>query len=121
MGYTTTFNGRFNLDRELEQAHYVSLLKFSETRHEDRDEMPSYPGIWCDWAPTEDGMGIEWNGAEKFYDYVEWLQYIIDNFIKHWGYVLNGEVTWEGEGSGDLGKIIVKDNVVTHKRGRIVY
>lgn len=79
------------------------------------------PGLWCQWVPSGDGSQIEWDGNEKFYNYVEWLRYIITNFIEPWGYVLNGEVEWEGEDSGDIGKIVVKNNVVSIKRGRVVY
>jgi hypothetical protein len=35
--------------------------------------------------------------------------------------MLNGEITWEGEDSNDLGKIIVTDNVVEVKTGTITY
>lgn len=74
------------------------------------------PGLWCDWAPTEsdnkDSSGLEWNGTEKFYDYTEWLIYLIENFLRPWGYVLNGQVQWAGEDSDDRGVIHVKDNQV---------
>jgi hypothetical protein len=79
------------------------------------------PGLWCQWVPTKDGKGIEWNGAEKFYEYVEWLEYIIEHFLISWGYTLNGEVEWCGENRDDIGKIIVTDNEVSTKGGRIVY
>jgi hypothetical protein len=79
------------------------------------------PGLWCQWVPTEDGTGIGWNGAEKFYNYVEWLDYLIKHFLKPWGLVLNGEVEWQGEDQGDVGKIIVKDNVVTTKKAKITW
>lgn len=69
-------------------------------------------GLWCKWAPSEDGNAIEWNGAEKFYNYVRWLEYLIDNFLEPWGYVLNGVVEWEGEDRDDVGRIKVADNVV---------
>ena len=79
------------------------------------------PGLWCQWIPNDEGTVIEWDGGEKFYEYEQWLEYIIDNFLKPWGYVLNGEVTWEGEESGDLGKLIVEDNVVIIKTGTVTY
>jgi hypothetical protein len=79
------------------------------------------PGLWCQWVPSADGSHIEWNGAEKFYDYVAWLQYIIDNFLKRWGYTLNGEVEWQGEDSSDFGKIVVSNNVIKIKKGRRTY
>ena len=70
------------------------------------------PGLWCQWRPSDDGMEIEWDGGEKFYDYNIWLKYIIKNFLQPKGYVLNGEVQWEGEDRGDSGIIFVKDNMV---------
>jgi hypothetical protein len=81
----------------------------------------SMPGLWCQWVPTNDGAGIEWDGGEKFYEYQEWLGYLIANFLRPWGYVVNGTVTWEGEDSSDKGKLIVKDNTISHKVGRTVY
>lgn len=71
------------------------------------------PGLWCQWRPTEDGTGIEWDEGEKFYEYAAWLRYIIANFLKPWGYVLNGEVKWQGEEMDDRGLITVADNKVS--------
>lgn len=76
------------------------------------------PGLWCQWVPTEDGRGIEWNGAEKFYAYVEWLRYLVEHFLTPWGYRLSGTVEWQGEESSDFGRIVVKDSVVTTAKGR---
>lgn len=75
------------------------------------------PGLWCQWIPTADGGGIQWNGMEKFYDYVEWLQYLINNFIEPWGYVLRGEVNWQGEEAADVGMIWVENNVIISPEG----
>lgn len=80
------------------------------------------PGLWCQWKPSEDGLFIEWDGGEKFYHYVEWLEYIIDKILEPRGYKLNGSVEWVGEDSfEDRGKIIVENNKVTVKEGKIVY
>ena len=79
------------------------------------------PGLWCQWTPSEDGTAIVWDEGEKFYDYEKWIEYIIQNFLKLWGYTLNGEVKWEGEGSGDMGKMSIVDNVLTVKRATITY
>ena len=70
------------------------------------------PGLWCQWVPTDDGKAIEWDGGEKFYSYVEWLEYIIEAFMVPWGYVLNGEVGWQGEEHDDCGVIYCEDNKV---------
>lgn len=79
------------------------------------------PGLWCKWVPNEDGTAIEWNGAEKFYDYTEWLKYLIANFLEPWGYNLNGEVAYEGEDHEDFGKIVVVNNEVHVLLGKKTY
>lgn len=78
------------------------------------------PSLWCQWKPTEDGWGLEWDQGEKFYNYVEWLEYII-NWLEPRGYVLNGSVDWVGEDSDDKGRIVVKDNIVKVLEGKTVY
>lgn len=157
MGYTTIFDGKFDLNKRLLDSEAIYLLEFSRTRRIKRNpailqnipdparqainNLPlgeegcyfvnekwdedseisvvdynrppkTQPGLWCNWIPTADGGGIKWNGVEKFYYYVEWLQYIINNFLKPWGYVLNGEVTWQGEREEDTGMILVTNNVI---------
>jgi hypothetical protein len=79
------------------------------------------PGLWCQWVPTKDGKGIGWDGGEKFYNYIEWLVYLIEHFLQPWGYVLSGQVIWQGEDRSDVGKIKVVDNVVSSHEGRVVY
>lgn len=73
------------------------------------------PGLWCQWFTNSygDECVLEWNGSEKFYNYIEWLRYLIDNFIKPEGYHLDGEVEWIGEDESDTGKIVVENNEIT--------
>jgi len=73
------------------------------------------PGLWCQWIPSKSKDAIEWDGNEKFYDYVEWIQYMINNFFSPWGYVLNGIVYWKGEDENDVGLINIKNNVLEVK------
>ena len=79
------------------------------------------PGLWCQWTTNSRGTRLEWDGGEKFYSYVEWLEYLIEHFFSKWGVLLNGEVTWDGEDRNDKGKIIVKDNEVIVKNAKITY
>jgi hypothetical protein len=79
------------------------------------------PGLWCQWRLNDKGTELEWDGSEKFYNYIEWLKYLINHFFEPWGIKLNGEVEWQGEDSDDFGKIIATDNVVTVKIGRKTY
>jgi hypothetical protein len=86
------------------------------------------PGLWCNWTVgdeygnplcekdlEEEGVSqtIVWNEGEKFYNYVEWLDYLIKSFLIPWGYVLNGEVEWRGEEWEDSGTIRVENNTIT--------
>lgn len=71
------------------------------------------PGLWNQWNPSDDGREIIWDGSEKFYNYTEWLEYLIKFFLKPWGYKVNGIVEWQGEDRDDTGVIEVVDNVVT--------
>lgn len=71
------------------------------------------PRLWCQWVPTADNAGIEWDGGEKFCHYVAWLEYLITHFLAPWGYRVNGAVAWDGEDSDDRGTITVRDNVVS--------
>ena len=79
------------------------------------------PSLWCQWTPSDDGYSIKWDGGEKFYHYVEWIEYLIEHFLKPWGYTLNGEVEWYGEDANDRGMIVIDNNVVKTKIARIVY
>jgi len=74
------------------------------------NDNPNTPGLWCNWQPTEDNLGIEWNGMEKFYSYVEWLNFIMSKFLIPWGYELSGSIFFQGEDEEDNGVIKVKDN-----------
>lgn len=157
MGYTTTFEGEFRLDKPLSEAHAKYLRQFARMRRMKRDaaiaetmpdapriavglpigvygsyfvsgvgfagqdkddsvlEMndppPGQPGLWCQWTPNEAGTAIIWDGGEKFYYYVEWLQYICDHFLKPWGYTLNGFAMWDGEWDDDNGVVVCRNNV----------
>lgn len=109
----------------IEGEFYVDHESWSSEGDEtviDHNTPPStQPGLWCQWVPGEDGSTIVWDGGEKFYDYVEWLQYIVDNFLKRWGYQLDGEVDWQGEDGDDFGKIVAKGNAIRTRQGRRTY
>jgi hypothetical protein len=101
-----------------EGAYFVSGGGWAGQDHDesvlDYNRPPAgQPGLWCQWIPNALGTAIVWNGGEKFYDYVEWLEYLIGHFLAPWGYLLNGEMKWAGEDEVDQGTILVKDNQVT--------
>jgi hypothetical protein len=79
------------------------------------------PGLWCQWRPSDDGKLIAWDGGEKFYHYVEWLEYLLKHFLAPWGYGLKGTVEWQGDDSGDIGRIFVQGQEVSTKHGRVAW
>lgn len=79
------------------------------------------PSLWCQWIPNEDGTAIEWDGGEKFYDYIEWIEYIQKAVLDDKGYHLTGTVYWDGEESGDLGQIEMRGGKRIVRHAQISY
>lgn len=117
MGYTTDFEGSFIFDKELTNEQIKTIMDFADERHEGS----KFPGYYCQWVVNEDGTELEWDGGEKFYNYKEWLEYLIKNFFIPWGVTLTGSVEWSGEESGDIGIIMLVKNVMVVKNGYIAY
>ena len=96
------------------QLGFDEMRDFNERYSENQNRIVnglSQPGLWCQWRFTDETT-LEWDGSEKFYNYIEWLKYLINNFFEEWGIKLNGQVSWVGEDSSDKGKIIVENNKV---------
>jgi hypothetical protein len=69
------------------------------------------PGLWCQWDVLDDMRTLKWNEVEKFYDYTEWLEYIIRSILAPRGYTLNGSVIWTDD-YGSAGVISVLNNQI---------
>jgi len=102
-----------------------------------------YTGDPYPYTCEDDGSIIEWDGGEKFYNATEWMGYIIDHFLRpgavaqtaaqgtpEWDlyfqhftfdHILNGEIEAQGEDREDIWLLVVKDNEVSVRNGRIVY
>lgn len=82
------------------------------------------PSLWCNWMPDPTNKDeIYWDDGEKFYHYVEWIEYINDRILKPRGYKLTNEseVFWSGEDDTDLGIISVEDGEIVEKPAMIFY
>jgi hypothetical protein len=109
-----TVDEAFGIDGEFFVFGTGSYGQDNDSTIVDFNQQPStQPSLWCQWVPNEDGTAIEWDGGEKFYAYSEWLFYLINKILAPNGYTLNGTVIWQGEETGDVGKIHVVNNVVT--------
>ena len=114
------FNGNLGLDG----AYFVGGDGFAGQREDDSiinyNSAGNQPGLWCQWI-INDNNELVWDGGEKFYNYVEWLEYLIEHFFAPLGYELNGTVAYDGEDPDDFGRIIVSDNFVKIAYGHRVY
>lgn len=112
MGYTTDFEGMFSIEPVLTLEHKNELEDLAESLGGPNNP-PNAPDSYLQWVPTEDGKHLEWDGGEKFYDYTQWLTWLIDDKLKPWGYTVSGSVKWAGEEADDRGILSVVNNVVT--------
>jgi len=116
MGYSTNFRGQLQFDKTLTKDMLEAYKNFKQERHEDGYKPNGKPSIWLGWEITKNDRQanyyLEWDGGEKFYNYTEWLEYIIKYVFKVWGVKLNGQIDWRGDEWEDNGTIIVKDNTV---------
>lgn len=119
MGYTTQFEGRFEIS-DLPTAEVIVKLRELEGADGDVVDCPGAPSSYCQWVLTKDCRGIEWDHEEKFYDYVEWLQYIIDNVLEPAGLSLNGSVRYQGERMTDYGLLTVEDGKVKQMQEQLL-
>jgi len=96
------------------QDHEESILEYNW-------EPKTQPGLWCQWMPDEDRITIRWDGGEKFYCYIEWLEYIIEKVLEPRDYKLSGIVSWQGEEASDFGQIKVENNEISSRLGKMGY
>ena len=106
MGYTTKFEGQFDLEPKMDSLSIVDTLEIWS----DGEDGPI--DGYCQWEVTKDRQHIKWDGNEKFRDYIEWLQYIIDDLLLPNGYILMGSVQYSGEDMSDRGTLLIVDGKV---------
>lgn len=116
MGYSTKFSGRLRFNKPLDSVtlgHWKDAIdSTSMTTRRAKGMPPSY----CQWEHFKDRATGEsflmWDGAEKFYDYVEWLDWLLKNVFLPNRLTLSGTLLWQGEELGDVGFITTIDGKV---------
>lgn len=105
---------------ELDVDWRKAIFEYDETerkKQEDYNQLADgLPSFYCQWKVSDDRREIVWDGGEKFYGYIQWLEIIIDHFLRPNLYVLNGEMEWQGEDASDTGIFCVCENKVYVKR-----
>ena len=101
MGYSTDFFGQFKIDPPLKLQTIIELDKICHRRHEwikeEKRHEDNAPGYYCQWITNDCGTELSWDGNERFYGYVEWLEYLCKNMINPDGSKLMGNVCWRGD------------------------
>ena len=122
MGYSTYFDGHFEMSQKLTVSQIDTLLELTRW---DTDAPEDAPNDQSPWQPVEhktkrvlepggkDLMCVlESINEEKIYRWADWLEFLIDKYFDPWGVKLNGDMIWQGEETGDSGVIFVKNNRV---------
>jgi hypothetical protein len=107
MGYTTDFIGHIDITPSLNEAELAYLDAFRLSRRFDRPGgpyevppnpyaedsgdvdvdtynavAPGQPQLWCQWQACWQGCCLAFDGHEKFYQPVRWMEYLIDHFLR---------------------------------------
>lgn len=159
MGYTTDFVGWVQIDPPLRDEETDYLRAFNQTRRFDRkagpyvvldhpladDEdsdtdypeerydkpAPGEPSLRCPWTPVTSGRYLSYDGCEKAYEAVGWLDYLIRTFLAPgaaaaesgeevfrdftFDHICDGAVAACRRDTGRLSVILVTDNVVDER------
>lgn len=156
MGYTTDFIGHVDINPMLNEAEMTYLTAFRLSRRFDRPDGPyvvpgnpyleerdtsdvetynrvalGQPQLWCGWSVCTRGCCLAWDGREKFYSPVAWLEYLIDHFLSpgalaslsgleafdgfNFDHQLNGLMIGNRRDNREMFAICVQDNRVTER------
>jgi hypothetical protein len=122
VGYDVYYNGEVTVTPALTEGDAAVLR--GATNLEDTDEtralfaaiaaspepdLPHHAGLL---EISEDRECILPEQDESRHGFRLWLKLVVEYYLAPRGYVLNGEVTWEGEDRDDSGTIFVKDNQI---------
>lgn len=147
VAYLTRFNDSRRWDRSTGPYDTDDAGYYTSGNNDRRNKpTPGQPDLWCPWTPTPDGTALAWDGTEKPYEGEAWMAYLINHFLKpeavvqvrlpgglvpaEWilpkefeSFTFNhtciGGFHARGDEPSDTWTLIVRDNVVTRKEGRV--
>jgi hypothetical protein len=109
MGYSVYYTGEITISPELDADRAMLVDDALRTHTLERLGITADDGrdlcFGCDWEFSESCLIIEGesrNGQEG------WLRLLVARFFQPNGYTLSGEVSWDGDQSGDTGVIYVE-------------
>ena len=153
MGLHTSYLGHIRIAPALSPDEIEFVRRFNETRHCGEDSAPlrtvqhpaenestgdvgaynraapGMPGLWCPWTCCAAGCCLHWDGVEKPDSPQQWLEYLIDRFLRPgallgddpearrlgltFDHVLDGVLVGERRETSELFALEVERNVVT--------
>ena len=118
MGYTTQFSGILKFTNPLTAEEELALqpLMGEDTDSLKKNDaidfvMPEgWRGGYIQLEIAKDKSGLQWDGSEKFYNAVETVNSVIMTMQKKFpDFGLKGGLIAQGEGVGDVWKLLIKD------------
>jgi len=120
MGYAVYYSGEVEVTPSLTEDDartiraFVNLEPTDETRPLfaaiAESSEPDLPGYGSLLTVSEERDAILPEEGESRHGVRMWLKLLIEHFLGPRGYVLNGEVEWDGEDLEDRGRLFIKDN-----------
>jgi len=111
MSYPVYYNGEITISPETDPDRATLLDDALRTNHLERlgitaeDGRDLYHG--CDWRYRDGCLSIE---GESRDGQEAWLRLLDTRFFQPNGFALSGEVSWDGDQSGDTGVIYVEEH-----------
>lgn len=69
------------------------------------------PSLYLKWEFDQENQTIKFDPlSEKFYKYHEWLIYLVNHFLHPNGYIIFGQINWQGENNDDFGTILFEND-----------
>jgi hypothetical protein len=72
------------------------------------------PSCACAWLPTRNGAGLRQAAgaaAQPVQVQLDWLRYLVEHFLRPWGYTLHGELAAQ-DATGNRGRLVVNDTQI---------
>jgi hypothetical protein len=139
MGVIHEFSGSIAIKPPLNKTEITFLQKFNKMAgdpttittkdgvtitYDYYQSSEEHPDMYCRWTVSDDGRKIMWDGWEKFYEYEEWMRFIIEHFLQpgckaaselpflQANHVCNGVIDVECPEYGAEFQLVVEDNRV---------
>lgn len=126
MGYRTNFDGEFTLDKPLDKDTQDLISSFNDAEFDESllsiELIEKLKGLedYCPWL-YDDQYNVLYCESGKCYGFEDWINLLIEHFLKPKGYIVNGIVFWDGEDTSDIGEINITDSEVTTSYGQTFY